>query len=87
MITLTGFDFQSFNDVCSQFAPIFDAFSPFGRDDMTTIIPKLNKRGPKRKISATDCLGLVLAWTRTRGSMVVLQMIFGLTMTNLTTYL
>jgi hypothetical protein len=38
-------------------------------------------------IDTVDCLGLVLAWTQTRGSIVVLQMIFGLTMTNLSTYL
>jgi hypothetical protein len=36
-------------------------------------------------IDTVDCLGLVLAWTQTRGSMVVL--LFGLTMTNLSTYL
>jgi hypothetical protein len=87
MITYTGFDFESFNKICSEFAKVFDAYSPFGKDDNVTIIPKLNKRGRKRKIQAEDCLGLVLAWTRTRGSMTVLQMNFGMTMTNLCTYL
>lgn len=87
MITLTGFDFDAFNIVCSKFAKVFDAYSPFGKDDNVTIIPKISKRGRKRNISAADCLGLVLAWTRTRGSMAVLQMIFGMTMTNLSTYL
>jgi hypothetical protein len=87
MITLTGFDFNAFNTVCSKFEPVFDAYSPFGKDDNVTITLKISKRGRKRNISAKDCLGLVLAWTRTRGSLAVLQMIFGMTMTNLSTYL
>jgi hypothetical protein len=32
-------------------------------------------------------LGLVLAWTRTRGLLMVLQLIFGMTYTNLDDYL
>jgi len=86
LITLTGFDFNSFNAVSDKFAPLFNSFSPFRRDE-STITPKTNRRGKTRQIDAADCLGLVLAWTRTRGSMAVLQMIFGLTMTNLSTYL
>ena len=69
MITLTGFDFNAFNTVCSKFEPVFDAYSPFGKDDNVTITLKISKRGRKRNISAKDCLGLVLAWTRTRGSL------------------
>ncbi len=34
-----------------------------------------------------DNLGLVLAWTRTRGLLMVLQLIFGMTYTNLDDYL
>ena len=34
-----------------------------------------------------DCLGLVLAWTRARGSLMVLQLIFGMVHTNLKDYL
>jgi hypothetical protein len=34
-----------------------------------------------------DGLGLVLAWTRTRGLLMVLQLIFGMTYTNLDDYL
>ena len=86
LITLTGFDFNSFNAVSNKFAPLFNVFSPFRRDE-STITSKTSRRGKRRQIDAADCLGLVLAWTRTRGSMAVLQMIFGLTMTNLSTYL
>ncbi len=38
-------------------------------------------------IRPEDSLGLVLAWTRTRGSLMVLQLIFGMTYTNLNNYL
>jgi hypothetical protein len=86
MITLTGFDYNSFNAVSEKFSSLFDAYTPFQKND-NTITLKRSCRGRKRVIPAVDCLGLVLAWTRTRGSMAVLQMIFGLTMTNLSTYL
>ncbi len=44
-------------------------------------------RGRKRIVQPADCLGLVLVWTRTRGSLNVLQLVFGLTLTNLSVYL
>ena len=87
MITLTGFDYESFGLVCQKFAPVFNCYFPFGKEDDVTITPKRTRRGRRRIISAEDCLGLVLAWTRTRGLLAVLQMIFGLTMTNLSIYL
>ena len=44
-------------------------------------------RGRPRIISVEDCVGLNLAWTRTQGSLMSLQLIFGLTYTHLSTYL
>ncbi len=44
-------------------------------------------RGRKREVQPKDCTGLVLVWTRTRGSMNVLQLVFGLTYTYLSVYL
>ena len=38
-------------------------------------------------MKAQDCLGLYLAWTRTRGSLMVLQMLFGLTYTAVAKYI
>jgi hypothetical protein len=34
-----------------------------------------------------DCLGLILAWTRTKGSLMVLKLSFGMTYSNLNDYL
>ena len=82
LITATGLDHATFQYLLSEFEPIFNAYTPFG----STIIKK-STRGRKRRITAVDCLGLVLVWTRTRGSVMSLQLHFGLSMTNLTMYL
>ena len=82
LITATGLDHRTFDYLLHKFEPIFNAYTPFGN---TTI--KVSNRGRKRYITAVDCLGLVLVWTRTRGSTMSLQMHFGMSMTNLTMYL
>ncbi len=43
--------------------------------------------GRKREVQPEDCLGLVLVWMQTRGSLNVLQLVFGLTYTNLSVYM
>jgi hypothetical protein len=44
------------------------------------LIAKHNKKkGGRRLITSYQCLALLLGWTRTRGSFVVLQIIFGMT--------
>ena len=82
LITVTGLDHATFEYLLRLFQPIFDSTTPFGE-----ITEKTDPRGRKRTITAVDCLGLVLTWTRTRGSTMSLQMHFGLSMTNLTMYL
>ncbi len=51
------------------------------------IVPLDNPHGQKRKVLLVDCLGLVLVWTQTRGSLNILQLVFGLTYANLSVYL
>jgi hypothetical protein len=43
--------------------------------------------GRKREVQPEDGLGLVLVWMHTRGSLNVLQLVFGLTYSNLCVYL
>ena len=43
--------------------------------------------GERERFSPLIALGLVLVWTRTRGPLNVLQLVFGLTYTNLSVYL
>ena len=84
LITLTGFDHATFSYLLRLFQPIFDNYTPFGKGGR---IEKMSPRGRKRSVAALDILGLVLAWTRTRGGIFSLQLHFGLTMSNLSTYL
>ena len=86
MITLTGFDVNSFHYLCSVFAPMCETYSPFVNKD-GYIVKKRSRAGRPRQMRSEDCLGLVLAWTRTRGSLMVLQLIFGTTMTPTCKYL
>ena len=66
LITTTGFNYESLKYIFASFAPIFDDYSPFLDEK---IVKKHSTKGRKRKIHVEDCVGLVLMWTRTRGSM------------------
>ena len=85
LITLTGLDFDTFNHLHERFELWFWRYTPFTRDGY--IREKKIQGGRPRLLSSFDGLGLVLAWTRTRGSNMVLQLIFGLSMTAVSDYL
>ena len=86
LITMTGFDGASFASLLQRFAPLFDEYTPF---NTSRILLKQDpsKGGRPRKVRPEDCLGLVLVWTRTRGSLTALQLVFGMTCSNLCMYL
>ena len=84
-ITMTGFDCESFQKILEIFAPMFHGHAPF--DSSGLIVEFEYTTGQKREVTAADCLGLVLVWTRTRGSLNALQLVFGLTFSNLSVYL
>ena len=88
LITLTGLDFQTFGWLAGKFGLLFDTHSPFV-DPNGNVVPLRPNivSGRPRMITAKDCLGLCLAWTRTRGSSMVLQIIFGMTGTSVSMYL
>jgi hypothetical protein len=87
MITLTGFDFITFDWLLEKFKEKYDNYSPFV-DPYGRIVPINNlQKGRPRLTTAADCLGLCLAWTRTRGSNMVLQIIFGMTSSPVSIYL
>ncbi len=68
LITFTGLDFATFHWLVQRFRPIYERNSQF-IDPNRNIVPLENPgRGRKRLIAAEDCLGLTLAWTRTRGA-------------------
>ncbi len=88
MITLTGFARAMFDSLSEIFTPVFESYTPFDPSGVSCFErTKEQNRGRPWMIQPKDGLGLVLAWTRTRGSLMVLQLIFGMTYTNLDDYL
>lgn len=87
LITFTGLDVNAFDALLTRFAPVFDVFTPYKSSDGFYFIKNDLNKGRKRLIDARDCLGLLLAWTRTRGSQMVLQMLFGMTGTCVSDYI
>ena len=85
MISYTGFDYESFNSLLLLFTPYFEQFSPYS--DEGGIVRIRRDKGRKRMISPLICLGLVLAWTRSRGNVFSLQLNFGLSHSCLTLWL
>ena len=83
MITLTGLDHAAFRSLHNNlFKRLFMEYTPHTKNGEVMLMKKdVSKRRPGRKrlLTSKDCLGLVLAWTRTRGSMFTLQLIFGMT--------
>lgn len=84
LITVTGFDHSAFNELLVLFEPVFNAYTPWtGKKDGFSYRPvtpnKSKGRGRRRLVSASSCLGLVLAWYRFRGGEFILQGWFGFT--------
>ena len=76
-ITMMGFDCDSFNKILERFGPMFLSHTPF--DKLGMIVPFVYVCGHKRVVQPVDCVGLVFVWTRMRGLLNVLQLVFGLT--------
>ena len=84
LITLTGFDFLSFEELHVMFAPYFNGLSPHNSHGE---IKAMKGTGRTRQFSSRDCLALYLAWTRTRGPSFVLSILFAITGSAVSTYL
>ena len=93
LICLCGFDFPSYHRLLAMFAPVYNAWTPYpqsasNRGNMRRLRRRPGKRrGRRRLLDATACLALVLAWSRTSGSMKALQLIFGITANPLSVWL
>lgn len=78
LISLTGFDHRSFRYILNNFATVYDRHTPYSIDGRIAV--KRNSHlGRKRSMNASSCLGLSLAWYRTRGSIAILCLLFGIT--------
>jgi len=80
LVTLTGFDHDTFSLLLSLFEPVYHRYSPGDSNDDGFIVRiRYPNHGRPRLMTAADCLGLNLAWTRLRGSSIALQLVFGMT--------
>jgi hypothetical protein len=91
LITMTGLDFETFHFIEPDFKYFYDRYSPYSKEGAIVAL-QLDAddnvlKGHPRLMSAADGLGLVLTWTRTRGSTMVLELIFGMTQTSILDYL
>ena len=87
MITLIGFDMESFHYLLHLFTPVYKQGKPFMGADGFIIRKVILARGRPRLMIPADCLGLVMAWSRTRGSLMVLDLIFRITMSLVAKYI
>lgn len=88
LITLCGFDHRAFNHLHSVFITVYNQYTPFHTDNNGRLKKIGNElRGRPRNVTSRVALALVLAWTRSRGSNKVLQIIFGMTASNLSVWL
>jgi hypothetical protein len=88
LITITGFNYATFNSLLELFAPAYLRFTPHvsSGSNIMELPYRMSRRGRKRQLTPTIALALVLAWTRTRGGYAVLQLIFGLTASTISKY-
>jgi hypothetical protein len=91
LITMTGLDFETFHFIEPSFKYFYDRYSPYSKDGLIVALQLDDEdnvlKGHPRLMTAADGLGLVLTWTRTRGSTMVLELIFGMTQTSISDYL
>ena len=66
LVAATGPNHVTFEYVKVLFAPMYMAYTPYSSDG--TILKRRSTQGSKRLLTATQCLGLVLMWTRSRGA-------------------
>ena len=82
LITLCGFDHRTYRLLLELFDPLYEGYvicQETGLLRACRLTKKGKKVGRKRDFTSQMLLGLTLAWTRTRGSLKVLQIIFGFT--------
>lgn len=78
LITLTGFDHNSFRYIHESFSEIYSSYSPYSDEGNIRIIKQTSTRqGKPRSLTSQQCLAITLTWYRTRGSVMVLCIIFG----------
>jgi hypothetical protein len=77
-IAFTGLDYSSFQYLLEKFMPLYNQYSSYSKSGKITVMREMVvKKGRPCWLGPADCLGLVLGYMRTRGSLFALQMVFG----------
>jgi len=89
LITMTGLNYSTFHELLAIFSPIFHEYTPHVNSgcNISHLPYRRFRRGRRRTIDAIIALSLVLVWTRTRGTYASLQVIFGMTASNISKWL
>jgi len=78
-ITVTGLDVATFSNLLVRFEQLYKRYSPYTVNGK--IVPLRHEQGTRggrpRSLDAAGCLGLVLCYSRTRGSLFAMQLMFG----------
>ena len=74
LITLTGFHFDAVEYLLQCFAPVYEDFTSFIDTD-GYIVHKISHTRRHHFNQPEDCLDLLLVWSRTHGSLMVLELI------------
>jgi hypothetical protein len=90
LITFTGLDYPSYNYLSSKFEVLYQRYTPYSANGKIVVRRTENGRPRIRRprlLDSRGCLALVCAFTRTRGSMYCLQLLFGITASPLSLFL
>ena len=79
LITVCGIDHCTFRTLLDKFTPLYNRYTPYSDDGSILLMEVRSLCGRPRSMTALQCLGLILMWTRSRGKMSFLCMIFGIT--------
>ena len=74
LITLTGFHFDAVEYLLQCFAPVYEDYTSF-IDTGGHIVQKISHTRRPHFNRPEDCLDLLLVWSRTHGSLMVLELI------------
>lgn len=87
LIMLTEFDLAMFELVEHDYKNFFNSFSQYSKDGKIVTLNAVRSTGWPRLMTSSDCLGLILAWTRPCGSRMILELIFSMTQAIISYYL
>lgn len=79
LITLTGLHHNAFRNLLHLFEPVYNNYSPYSSDGHIRRLDTTTRQGRPRSMNSEHCLALCLAWTRSKGFLNWMSIVFGVT--------